>query len=363
MLKLLHDVTSFDLLPPGVELDRTTLRVDVAYCVHVNTREVDCSYVKTLHGCASLHIVEGMWLSAELLAWEELLAVEGGRGPKKYQVCVYKAGVDPNMPSDSTQPMRPDKEQLRLEALHSRQALLQDLRSAGSVVHIRHLQHAARVAAEHTARVTAEQAAACATAAQAARAELASMRSAAQSEATALNEAEIAHFTTEVRSWAAHIARTHASRSALLSLKHQLRYGALECACSHAMVHDGAADISDEDERRSLARARALLHSQRARYDADQKVLASEQRVQECWRRESPSTDELYGYIAQLADSWLCSLVLPVNTAVNAARVASLQEKWQAHAKTARLGCARCTLLRQRPVHEEPAAVKAELCE
>ena len=97
-------------------------------------------------------------------------------------------------PSDGTQPTRPDKEQLRLEALHSRQALLQDLRSAGSVVHIRHLQHAARVAAEHTARVTAEQAAACATAAQAARAELASMRSAAQSEATTLNEAEIAHF-------------------------------------------------------------------------------------------------------------------------------------------------------------------------
>ena len=30
MPKLLHDATSFDLLPPSVELDKTTLRADVA---------------------------------------------------------------------------------------------------------------------------------------------------------------------------------------------------------------------------------------------------------------------------------------------------------------------------------------------
>ena len=60
--------------------------------------------------------------------------MEGGHSPDKYQVRVYKAGVDPNTPSDGTQPTMPDKEQLRLEALRSRQALLQDLRSAGSAV-------------------------------------------------------------------------------------------------------------------------------------------------------------------------------------------------------------------------------------
>ena len=63
------------------------------------------------------------------------------------------------------------------------------------------------------------------------------MCSAAQNEATALNEAEIAHFSTEVRSWAVRIARTYARRRALLSLKRQLRYGTLECACSHVTVH------------------------------------------------------------------------------------------------------------------------------
>ena len=87
-------------------------------------------------------------------------------------------------------------------------------------------QHTARVAAEYAAKVVAEQAAARAARSQAAHAELASMRSAAQSEATALNEAEIAHFTTEVRSWAACIARTHVRRRALLSLKRRLRHGA-----------------------------------------------------------------------------------------------------------------------------------------
>ena len=71
----------------------------------------------------------------------------------------------------------------------------------------------------------------------------------------------------------------------------------------------------------------------------------------------------LYGYVTQLADRWLHLLVLPVNAAVNAAQVASLQEKRQAHAKTAGLGRARCMLLRQQLVHEEPAAVEAGLCE
>ena len=151
-------------------------------------------------------------------------------------MCNLKAGVDPHTPSDSTQLTMPDKEQLQLEALRSRQALLQDLPSASSAVMQQLYQHAARAAAEHAARVAAEQAVARAARAQAAHAELASMRSAAQSEATALNEAEITHFTTEVQSWAAHIAHTHASRSALLSLKHQLRYGALERACSQATV-------------------------------------------------------------------------------------------------------------------------------
>ena len=47
-----------------------------------------------------------------------------------------------------------------------------------------------------------------------------------------------------------------------------------------------------------------------------------------------------------------------------ATRLGQLQEKWQAHAKTARLGRARCTLLRQQlMLNEEPAAVEAELCE
>ena len=69
--------------------------------------------------------------------------------------------------------------------------------------------------------------------------ELASMRSAAQSKATDLNEAEIAHFMTKVRSWAARIARTHARRRALLSLKRQLRYGALETGV-RMLARDGA---------------------------------------------------------------------------------------------------------------------------
>ena len=86
-------------------------------------------------------------------------------------------------------------------------------------------QHAAEVAAEYAARVAAEQAAAPAAKAQAAHAELASMRSAVQSEATALNEAEIVRLAKEVQFWAARIARTHGDTRALLSLKRQPGFG------------------------------------------------------------------------------------------------------------------------------------------
>ena len=167
MPKLLHDATSFDLLPPGVELDKTTLRADVAYCVRVDeltNTNISCNRQQ--------RVVEGTWLGAELLAW-------GGpvdNTMHRDEVRVFKAGVDPHTPSDGTQPTMPDKEQPWLEALRaagecwlqalraaglalcawqdaalaqaSRQALLQDLRSAGSAVILRLYQHAARVAAE-----------------------------------------------------------------------------------------------------------------------------------------------------------------------------------------------------------------------
>ena len=107
-----------------------------------------------------------------------------------------------------------------------------------------------------------------------------------------------------------------------------------------------------EDVRQDLAQVRANLLSERARLDAEQELLTSQQRQQERWRRESPSTDALYEYVARLADSWLHSLALPVNTTVNAARVASLQEQWQARAKTARLA-------RPRSLHAAQAAAGA----
>ena len=59
-----------------------------------------------------------------------------------------------------------------------------------------------------------------AAAAQAACAELVSMCSTAQSEATVLNEAEIAYFVGNVQFWVAHIACTHDDMCVLLSLKH-----------------------------------------------------------------------------------------------------------------------------------------------
>ena len=164
-----------------------------------------------------------------------------------YKVHVFKADVDLYTPSDSMQPMMPDKEQLQLAALcaareswlqalcaaglasharqdaalaqASRQVLLQDLHSAGSAVMLRLYQHAARVAAEYAAKVAAKQAAACAAAAQAAHAELVLMCSVAQSEATALNEAEIAYLTTKVQSLAAGMAHFHANRCVWLLLR------------------------------------------------------------------------------------------------------------------------------------------------
>jgi hypothetical protein len=127
------------------------------------------------------------------------------------------------------------------------------------------------------------------------------------------------------------------------------------------MLHDGATGVRDEDVQRALAWVRASLLSERARHDAEQRLLVSEQHQQERWRRESPSTDALYEYIAQLADSWLHALAHPENATMS--DTTQLQEKWQTHVKSARLGRARCKQLRQQLVHEEPAAVEAELCE
>ena len=81
----------------------------------------------------------------------------------------------------------------------------------------------------------------------------------------------------------------------------------------------------------------ADLHSQQACHDADQKLLVSEQHIQKCWCCESPSTDALYKYVAWLADSWLHVLVQENTT---------MQEEWQAHAKTAHLGHTHCRQLR-----------------
>ena len=119
------------------------------------------------------------------------------------------------------------------------------------------------------------------------------MRSAAQSEAMALNEAEIARFAKEVQFWVARIARTHGDTRALLSLKRRLRHGALDCTCSRMTLHDSTTDVRDEDVRRALAPVHANLLSERAHHDHERELLASEQRQQEQWRCESPSTDAL----------------------------------------------------------------------
>ena len=126
-------------------------------------------------------VVEGMWLGTELLVWTAKQRLTGLTG-MQFQVCVFKAGVDLNTPSDITQLMMPNKELLWLEVLHaakeswlqalhaaglascaqhdaakaaclqaecdavaqaSKQALLSDLWSTGSAVYMWQLQHAA----------------------------------------------------------------------------------------------------------------------------------------------------------------------------------------------------------------------------
>ena len=58
------------------------------------------------------------------------------------------------------------------------------------------------------------------------------------------------------------------------------------------------------------------------------------------------------------------AMVQPVNTTVSTtAQIGQLQEKWQAHAQHAHLGCNHCTLPRQQLVLSKPVAVEAELCE
>lgn len=139
------------------------------------------------------------------------------------------------------------------------------------------------------------------------------MHSAAQSEAMALNEAEIAHFAKNVQFWVAHITRTHGSMCVLLSLKHWLQDGTLDCTCSHMTLHDSMMDVRDEDVRRALAQVRARLPSKQAHLNA-------EQCQQGRWCCESPSTGTLYSYIVLLADTWLHSLAQPVDTAVSTGR-------------------------------------------
>ena len=120
--KLLHDATDFSLLPPGVELDMATLRVDMAYRVRVDERKV---------GTRVSEVVEGTWLGAELLAWTAKQRLTSHTGTQ-FQVRVFKAAVDLNTPSDGTQLMMPNKEQLRLEKLRAaKESWLQALRAAG----------------------------------------------------------------------------------------------------------------------------------------------------------------------------------------------------------------------------------------
>ena len=81
MWKLLHNAASFDLLPPGVELDKTTLRADVAYCVRVDELtdpNISCGRWQ--------RTVEGTWLGAELLTWGSPVD-----NSTTYEVRVFKA--------------------------------------------------------------------------------------------------------------------------------------------------------------------------------------------------------------------------------------------------------------------------------
>ena len=115
----------------------------MAYRMHVDEHEVSNRVSE---------VVEGTWLGAELLAWTAKQRLTGHTGTQ-LQVCVFKAGVDLNMPSDSTQPTMPDKEQLRLEALRAaKESWLQALRAAGLASRARHdAAEAARLQAERDA--------------------------------------------------------------------------------------------------------------------------------------------------------------------------------------------------------------------
>ena len=66
-------------------------------------------------------------------------------------MCVFKAGVDLNTPSNSTQPMRPNKELLQLEVLHAvKESWLQALHAASPTLHTQQDEaEAACLKAEH----------------------------------------------------------------------------------------------------------------------------------------------------------------------------------------------------------------------
>ena len=72
MLKLTHNAVDFSLLPPGVELDLTTISADVAYRVCVEAREQHFTSSSELSFSLGAkpalilgraHVVEGMWLA------------------------------------------------------------------------------------------------------------------------------------------------------------------------------------------------------------------------------------------------------------------------------------------------------------
>ena len=107
------------------------------------------------------------------------------------------------------------------------------------------------------------------------------MCSTAQSEAMALNEAEIAHFVKNVQFWAAHIAHTHGETCVLLLFKCQLQHGTLDCTCSHVTLHDSMTDMHNEDVQQALAQVCMSLLSEQACHGAEQGLLTSEQHQQE----------------------------------------------------------------------------------
>ena len=80
----------------------------------------------------------------------------------RYEVRVFKAGVDPYTPSDGTQPTMPDKEQLRLEVRAAKESWLQALRAAGLASRARHdAAEAARLQAEASRQALLQRSAQC----------------------------------------------------------------------------------------------------------------------------------------------------------------------------------------------------------